>query len=172
MAALKELRSRQQPVEPEPEPVRRIPETANVGVRRLNPVGLLVLGVAYGVMPPEALVSVELLLEALVHARGSAGHAREAELIADRLEELGEVVERPEPPRAPPEFSAPKEMERIVDENGGGLVQGPDGGWMTASDAAVLAAVQQADEDAMRGRVEADLRAAGLVSGGGGSDAA
>lgn len=31
-----------------------------------------------------------------MHARASSGHARQAGLIADRLEELGRVVERPE----------------------------------------------------------------------------
>lgn len=96
VAALKELRSRQQPVEPEPEPVRRVPETANVGLRRLDPAGFLALGVAYGSTPAGTIASVEVLEEALVHARASSGHVRQAGLIADRLKELGRVVERPE----------------------------------------------------------------------------
>ena len=55
----------------------------------------LALSVAYGSMPPEVVASVEILAEALVHARASSGHVRQAELIADRLAELGRVVERP-----------------------------------------------------------------------------
>jgi hypothetical protein len=68
------------------------------------------LCVAYGSTPPEAIASVEVLAEALVHACASSGHVRQAELIADRLEELGRVVERPAA-EAPSVFSEPEETE-------------------------------------------------------------
>jgi hypothetical protein len=80
--------------------------------------------------------------------------------------EAGYPSLHPKQPDVPPVFSEPEETERIMDSKNGGLVQGVDGGWMTASDAALLAAIAQADEDAMRGRIAADLRAAGLVSEG------
>jgi hypothetical protein len=84
--------------------------------------------------------------------------AAEADAIAVRLGELGRVVERPVlAEEVPPQSELERETERIMDSENGGLVQGADGGWVTASDAALAESIGQAELERELGRVREEL---------------
>jgi hypothetical protein len=67
---------------------REVPEPSG-GPRGINLAGVVTHGVAFGVMAPGSISDVGILEAAFGLAVASAGHVREAELIADRLVELG-----------------------------------------------------------------------------------